>query len=509
MLEGEEGGDHRDDSSDGQGQDQTVVEKAQLLSALSQEIDDNVHRVIESIESLENPNRLSFNAVIQSEESSSLSETPVHEHGETAPPVEGVDPPPQQTHKKFNSIRKLFQRRLKQERRKLPSKKGKKKQRPIADEESSPVALSLDDVWNNSLRDASIPYSDPASSLEDPDRSHDSEIEGQQLEMPQGLPGLSSDDLRDGDVVSPDEDDISVGQSEVALLEDQNAQESLDALLSREALTDNTLPLGDAVVSVDENVVVADTTDPGEASQAIDSEQIEVDMLHAICKATTLLSVMTQRHWNEINDTFREMTEEEEEESDYEGGHTKEQAMADFDRVEALLEHAEQNNYLMKTLESNMLLSRLLTATDLPSEDVMIGSLKIFHSMKSLSTRGKEECAPNATTYRLMISALSRRFPARGQAVDLFRELTDSEVEMDSKVFLAGLQACQEKHETKLASKILYETFCDKSKFKPSIGAYLIVLDMLKYDNSWREGIEYVAMALQVSSIILTAIDSS
>ena len=164
-----------------------------------------------------------------------------------------------------------------------------------------------------------------------------------------------------------------------------------------------------------------------------------------------------------------------------------------------LLNDAKSANYVLSTSESNLLLSGIVISIDAPPEALLGLSLHIYDEMKNLSKSGRKESAPDSTTYQILILALNRRFHAQREATRLFEEMITSSTILTAEAFLAGMQACYECRDVELARRAMESSENDKSQsFQPSVGANLIFLDLLKYQNSWRDALDRMDILLKV-----------
>jgi hypothetical protein len=184
--------------------------------------------------------------------------------------------------------------------------------------------------------------------------------------------------------------------------------------------------------------------------------------------------------------------------------------------IQQLLLDARAGKYVLTTLESNLLLSRLVTTTLTETNDVtaspdiiMSTALELYEEMIALGDSGQEDCAPDETTYQLLLLALDRRFLAQSEAVRLFQNMVHSsspKVNYGAETFLMGMQACYNRGDLVVAQGCMQKVVNEadnlgasrSSSWRPPAGAYLILCDMLQKEHAWREAIALLDVALKV-----------
>jgi hypothetical protein len=354
-----------------------------------------------------------------------------------------------------SSLRKRWQAKMTREKRDRLKKLSKRIERN--------PNISVNDAWDRMLQAANIPYVD----LTKPSKQTDAGTKEDSFPSTPAPDFLESTHDVEPDINDPD------------LREHGNDLES--------------------------GSVSADTMD---ASERIKREAF-ADVIE---KTLALLASMDADEWTEFESGTRPNEEvEDDEELPFEAGAlensltsgvtSKAKYIVEIDDVHELILDASSGNYVLTSLESNLLLARLVTSTDVSSEALLNVAMQIYSEMKTLGATGRRQSAPDATTYRILILALSRRFQAKGEAVKLFQEMMSSSSKLNTGAFLAGMQACYERSEIKIARELMQAAMDDDS-FHPSVGSYLILLDMLKYQNLWKEALELLDLSLKVRPVI-------
>ena len=164
----------------------------------------------------------------------------------------------------------------------------------------------------------------------------------------------------------------------------------------------------------------------------------------------------------------------------------------EIDQVHELMRDIRSKKYHLTTTESNLLLAKILTSMDTPVDIMLSQSLQLYGEMKLLRETGREESGPDATTYRMLILALSRRMMALGEAVSLSQEMMESSVELTPEAFLDGMHACISKSDMDAAWKMIFFARNDHQgkPFRPSIAAYALMLEMMKQRNLQEDAID-------------------
>jgi hypothetical protein len=450
--------------------------KEVILEAFRKTIDQNVHEIISTVEK-----------------------------GETQ--HEGEEPidMPSDTQQR-SSLRKRWQAKMTREKRDRLKKLSKRIERNRN--------ISVDDAWDQMLEAAKIPYVDLTKPLEQTDAGT-KEDSSPSTPAPTFLESTYDvePDINDPDLQAHERDLESRSASE-------NTMDASEISFNEELLeTDaNIAPSEDATARTDtESKATLQTCIKNEAGVKdsivqFDAERIKREAFaDAIEKTLALLASMDANEWIEFESGTRPNEEDENDEdlpfeeealegldiSLTSGVATKAKHSIEIDDVHDLILDASSGNYVLTTFESNLLLARLVTSTDITSEALLNVVMQVYSEMKTLGVTGRHQSAPNATTYRILILALSRRFQAKGEAVKLFQEMMSSSSKLNPDAFLAGMQACYERSEIKIARQLMLEAIDDES-FQPSVGSYLILLDMLKYQNLWKEALELLNMSLKV-----------
>jgi hypothetical protein len=129
---------------------------------------------------------------------------------------------------------------------------------------------------------------------------------------------------------------------------------------------------------------------------------------------------------------------------------------------------------------TNLLLAHLVVSLETDPETIVGNCIRIYNEMKLMGESGQRQCHPDATTYRILILAFSRRFMAPGEAIDLFRVMMkDKRIEITPEVFLDGMKACHAKMDLRSARAIM-EGALNEKRVRPSVGSYTLLTEMMK-----------------------------
>jgi hypothetical protein len=250
-------------------------------------------------------------------------------------------------------------------------------------------------------------------------------------------------------------------------------------------------------------------------------------IIDALAQTIALVSIMSKKDWVVIDatDAGKVLSMLREDQTD---GTGKIEAVKEVEKQETyvhnqemkdihqLLLDARAGKYVLTTLESNLLLSRLVTTTLTETNDATAGpdmimstALELYEEMVALGDSGQEDCAPDETTYQLLLLALDRRFLAQSEAVRLFQNMVHAsspKVNYGAETFLMGMQACYNRGDLVAAQgcmqKVVNETdnvgASRSLSWRPPAGAYLILCDMLQKEHAWREAIVLLDVALKV-----------
>jgi hypothetical protein len=371
--------------------------------------------------------------------------------------------------------------------------------------------MSVEELWDEVLSDADLPFSDPSQLLSQ-----------HPLPIPNEIPVDDNESDETFDLVSPifglhiDEEDHL---KDIDSLDDDANDGSLTSFIESSA----------------ENADHESKSQSNEEPKVRDAYNVESERnndfhVDAILTATALLSATTAEEWalfasrsrrtdNEDND--RELALEaldgEIELSRYEvddlHGASEDGSKTGhlgIDDIHELLGDLRSKKYVLTTTESNLLLARLVTAIDTPVEVMLDEALQLYREMKLLATIGREESGPDAATYRILILALSRRLMALGEAVSLCQDMMESPVDLTTEVFLDGMQACFSRNDLGAALEMMNLARNDHHKpFRPPVLAYILVLEMMKHENLREDALDLFKRFEEVRKNCSLLIESS
>ncbi|KAG7361438.1 PPR: pentatricopeptide repeat domain containing protein [Nitzschia inconspicua] len=233
-----------------------------------------------------------------------------------------------------------------------------------------------------------------------------------------------------------------------------------------------------------------------------DSREQKEKLQDAILQAIALLTAVDPNSWQQlhrkllgdddefVNDLSQMLEHDVEEEDDnFESGTENERT--DDNMVQDYIRHSVEHNRFLTTAEANLMLAHLAVSShhDL---DFLIGEcMSIYNEMKLMQESGQAHCQPDANTYRKMILALCQRFMAAGEAIKLSREMMhNSTIEITPEVFLEAIKACHIKMDLKSA-RAMMEVATRDAVVRPSLGSYLILVEMMKADDLREETLAF------------------
>ncbi|CAJ1914048.1 unnamed protein product [Cylindrotheca closterium] len=151
--------------------------------------------------------------------------------------------------------------------------------------------------------------------------------------------------------------------------------------------------------------------------------------------------------------------------------------------ISELFEDMEANQYILTTEESNLLLAYMVTSVDESVDAILNNSLQLFDQMKTLQISGQAESGPDIYTYRILLLALSRRLSASGEALKLSKGFFESGLEVTPEVYLNCMEVCFERNDLISAHDILRSALEQDETFRPPVASYIWMIDMMKNEN--------------------------
>jgi hypothetical protein len=298
--------------------------------------------------------------------------------------------------------------------------------------------MSIDDLWEEALNSVNIPFR--------------SRIESGQVDTVSPIFGFQIDD-ETGSIIESDSIFNEVG----------------------EVKDSGELPMHERGEEMDSQI----TLDMEAAGGHDQTNKLHIDVIH---KALALLSATRADEWASFDSRFRNIDHKASEEGMLDT--SKDINPRESRDIQELLGDIKSERYVLNTLESNLLLARMVTSIDTPTDAIFGEALQIYQDMKLLSLRGREESAPDATTYRILILALSRRLMGLGEAVGLCQDMLESQMEWTPEAFLDAVQACSACNDLATASRMMKSVFSgDLGTFRPPVGSYILMLEMMKHQD--------------------------
>ena len=124
------------------------------------------------------------------------------------------------------------------------------------------------------------------------------------------------------------------------------------------------------------------------------------------------------------------------------GGHRIRNDDAGLEDVTVLLDQAGDGAVTLSTADYNVLLLSIATSM-LQTDDTLMLMLRTYRQMLELGEAGVD-CAPDASTFTILMITLDRRAKAPLSAIDICRQMIDSRVELNSEALAEGI-TCLEK----------------------------------------------------------------
>ena len=353
--------------------------------------------------------------------------------------------------------------------------------------------MSIEELWDEALDAANIPFlekssllvqeeEEPSSSVSQEEKSEGTETYIDLMNTNDGendtitlspILGLNLDE--NGRIVKIDDDD--------SLLFDDDEEEEING----------------SITDIVEGFVLPNKN----------REKIQQD---AILRAIALLSASTVDEWDVFDSRHQQGSDEELNNNNDDD--EEEISKIDLDPsttvtsttttttvgiIDELLTDMENGKYTLTTKESNLLLAQLVTSMDLSVDAILNQSLHLFEQMKTLSYSGREESGPDVYTFRILMTALSRRLMATGEALKLCDEILDSPaVEFTPEAFLNCTDICFTRNDLTAATKLLNTVIERDSSFRPPIDSYIRIIEMMKKQNLQTEAFDLLKQTQQV-----------
>jgi hypothetical protein len=170
--------------------------------------------------------------------------------------------------------------------------------------------------------------------------------------------------------------------------------------------------------------------------------------------------------------------------------------------VSKFLEEVAHRRHATSTLEANLCIAQLITSTSMDSDTILEWCLQIFNEMLLVADTGHLECQPDATTYRLLILSLNKRFMAPGEAIKLCHRMIADETfsVLTPETFMEGMHACREKMDLATGREMMEIAFT-KQRVRPPVDSCISFVDMMKTQQLRDEALTFFSRVQQTQML--------
>jgi hypothetical protein len=169
--------------------------------------------------------------------------------------------------------------------------------------------------------------------------------------------------------------------------------------------------------------------------------------------------------------------------------------------IQDLLEWTSFGEMMLSTADYNAVLLQLATST-LPTEEAIKMMVTIYRHMVELGRSGTE-CAPDATTYTILMVALDRRAKAPSSAAEICREMLNSDIEVSPEALVQGIRCLQRRSNVQDAERLFKSVLNSKShETNVPAAAWLSLLQIYKHLDMRPEAVDLVLRCITMSHCI-------
>lgn len=162
-----------------------------------------------------------------------------------------------------------------------------------------------------------------------------------------------------------------------------------------------------------------------------------------------------------------------------------------LDEITGLLDEAGSGDMVLTTVDYNALLLHVVTSS-LQTDDTIELMLKTYQQMSELGRSGVD-CAPDATTFIILMVTLDRRANAPLSAADICRQMMDSGVELSSEAFVQGISCLNLRNGIRDTERLMNSVLDNEtSQLVVPIWAWMSLLRMYKNENMQHEALDLV-----------------
>jgi hypothetical protein len=165
--------------------------------------------------------------------------------------------------------------------------------------------------------------------------------------------------------------------------------------------------------------------------------------------------------------------------------------------IRDLLEWTSFGEIVLSTADYNVVLLQLATST-LQTDEAIKMMVKTYRHMTEVG-RSNAECAPDATTYTILMVTLDRRAKAPSSAAEICKEMMSSDVKLSPEALVQGLRSFRRRNNIKDA-ECLFNSALDSESHETNVpvDAWLGLLRIYKHLDMQQEAVDLVTRCIQV-----------
>jgi hypothetical protein len=179
------------------------------------------------------------------------------------------------------------------------------------------------------------------------------------------------------------------------------------------------------------------------------------------------------------------------------GGHKIRDGDAGLEDVTVLLDQAGYGAVTLSTGDYNVLLLSIATSF-LHTDDTIMLMLRAYRQMYEMGEAGLD-CAPDASTFTILMITLDRRAKAPISAIDICRKMIDSGVELNSDAFAEAISCLEKRNNIKDTERLMNLSHENKiGEIDVPRSAWLTLLNMYKNENLQEKALDLVEKCIEV-----------
>jgi len=169
-----------------------------------------------------------------------------------------------------------------------------------------------------------------------------------------------------------------------------------------------------------------------------------------------------------------------------------------LESIREVLEEAAHGEMELSSMDYNALLLRVATSS-LETDEAIDLMLKTYKQMSELGRSGAD-CAPDATTFTILMVTLDCRANAPLSAADICRQMMDSSVELSSEAFAQGMSCLERRNNIRDTERLIDSVLDDEtSQHAVPMWAWMSLLKMYKHENMQQEALDLVQKCMQTN----------